>query len=95
MTLLYPAGSNDEEKPREDLWPPPDGSADPISDGRDPLVKMLMQIAATQDTILEDHLLFLNRVGLHRCSDYCLRTPRHPEPGLQPRERVSRMEFGR
>ena len=36
----------------------------------------------------------MNRVGLHSCSDYCLRTPRHPEPGLQPRERVCRMEFG-
>ena len=44
--------------------------------------------------MLEDHLLLVNRLGLHSCSDYCLRTPRHPEPGLQPRERVCRMEFG-
>ena len=57
-------------------------------------MKMLMGIAATQDAILEDHLLLVNRVGLHSCSDYCLRTPRHPEQGLQPRERVCRMEFG-
>ena len=57
-------------------------------------MKMLMEIAASQDAILEDHLLLVNRVGLHSCSDYCLRTPRHPEPGLQPRERVCRMEFG-
>ena len=55
---------------------------------------MLMQIAATQDAILEDHLLLVNRVGLHSCSDYCLRTPRHPEQGLQQRERVCRIEFG-
>ena len=61
---------------------------------RDPLVKMLMEIAASQDAILEDHLLLVNRAGLHSCSDYCLRTPRHPEPGLQPREPVCRMEFG-
>ena len=94
MTALHPAGSNEEGQPRKDLWPPPEGAADPISTDRDPLVKMLMEIAASQDAILEDHLLLVNRVGLHSCSDYCLRTPRHPEPGLQPRERVCRMEFG-
>ena len=94
MTALHPAGSDEEGQPRKDLWPPPEGSADPISGDRDPLVKMLLEIAATQNAILEDHLLLVNRVGLHSCSDYCLRTPRHPEPGLQPRERVCRMEFG-
>ena len=55
---------------------------------------MLKEIAASQDAILEYHLLLVNRIGLHSCSDYCLRTPRHPEPGLQPRERVCRMAFG-
>ncbi|XP_078350740.1 uncharacterized protein LOC144635515 [Oculina patagonica] len=94
MTALHPAGSDEEREPRKDLWPPPEGTADPISDERDPLVKMLMDISATQDEILEDHLLLVNRVGLHSCSDYCLRTPRHPQEGLQPRERVCRMEFG-
>ena len=94
MTALHPAGSNEAGQPRKDLWPPPEGAAEPISADRDPLVKMLMEIAASQDAILEDHLLLVNRVGLHSCSDYCLRTPRHPEPGLQPRERVCRMEFG-
>ncbi|CAH3153590.1 unnamed protein product [Porites lobata] len=94
MTALHPAGNDEEGQPRKDLWPPPEGTAEPISDDRDPLVKMLMQIAATQDAILEDHLLLVNRVGLHSCSDYCLRTPRHPEQGLQPRERICRMEFG-
>ena len=94
MTALHPAGNDEEGQPRKDLWPPPEGTAEPISDDRDSLVKMLMQIAATQDAILEDHLLLVNRVGLHSCSDYCLRTTRHPEQGLQPRERVCRMEFG-
>ena len=94
MTASHPAGSDEEGQPRKDLWPPPEGSADPISEDRDPLVKMLMEMAATQDAILEDHLLLVNRVGLHSCSDYCLTSPRHSEPGLQPRERVCRMEFG-
>ena len=53
-----------------------------------------MDLVSTQDAILEDHLLLVNQVGLHSCSDYCLRTPRHPEQGLQPNERVCRMEFG-
>ena len=86
--LLLPPGWD----ARKDLWP--EGTAHPISDDRDPLVKMLMDIAVTQDAILGDHLLLVNWVGLHSCSDYCLRTPRHPQQGLQPRERVCRMEFG-
>ena len=94
MTALHPAGSDEKGQPKKDLWLSPEGSADPILNERDPLVKMLMGIAATQDAILEDHLLLVNRVGLHSCSDYCLRTPRHPEQGLQPRENVCRMEFG-
>ena len=94
MTALHPAGSDEEGKPRKDLWPLPEGSADPIPNDQDPLVKMLMDIASTQDAILEDHLLLVNRVGLHSFSDYCLRIPRHPEQGLQPNERVCHMEFG-
>ena len=94
MTALHPGGSDEEGQPRKDLWSPPEGFADPISDERDPLVKMLLEIAATQNAILEDHLLLMNKGWLHSCSDYCLRTPRHLEPGLQPRERVCRMEFG-
>ena len=39
---------NMSRQPRKDLWSPPEGTAEPISDDRDPLVKMLMQIAATQ-----------------------------------------------
>ena len=68
MTALHPAGNDEEGQPRKDLWPPPEGTAEPISDDRDPLVKMLMQIATTQDAILEDHLFLVNRVGLHSCS---------------------------
>lgn len=94
MTSMLPAGSDEEGEPRTDLWPPPEGTAHPISDDRDPLVKMLMDIAVSQDAILEDHLLLVTRVGLHSGSDYCLRTPHHPQQGLQPRERVCRMEFG-
>ena len=43
---LHPAGSDREGQSRKDLWPP-EGSADLILGDRDPLVKMLMEIAAT------------------------------------------------
>ena len=94
MSALHPAGKDGDGNPKKEFWPPPEGSAEPIANDQDPLVMMLMDVSATQDAILEDHLQLVNRVGLHCCSDYCLRTPRHPEPGLQPRERVCRMEFG-
>lgn len=55
MTALHPAGSDEEGQPRKDLCLPPEGSDDLISEDRDRLVKMLMIMAATQDTILEDH----------------------------------------
>ncbi|CAH3025176.1 unnamed protein product [Porites evermanni] len=66
MTALHTAGNDEEGQPRKDLWPPPEGTAERISDDRDPLVKMLMQIAATHDAILEDHLLLVKRIGLHK-----------------------------
>ena len=45
MMALHPAGSDEEGKPRENLWPLPEGSAKPIPNDQDPLVKMLMDIA--------------------------------------------------
>ena len=61
MTALHPAANDEEGQLRKDLWPPPVRTAEPISNDRDPLVKMLMQIVGTQDAILEDHLLLVNR----------------------------------
>ncbi len=55
--------------------------------------KDAMDIASTHDAILENHLLLVNRVGFHSCSNQCFSTPRHPGQGLQPNERVCRMEF--
>ena len=85
IAVLHPAGSDEEAEPRKGLWPLPEGSTDPISDDRDPLVKMLMETVATQDAMLEDHMLLVNCVGLHITAyylDYCLRTPRHPKEEL-------------
>ena len=93
MSASHPAGKDDEGNPNREFWPPPEGTAQPVTHDQDPLVKMLMDVSATQDAVLEDYLQLVNRVGLHSCSDYCLRTPRHPQPGLQPNERVCRMEY--
>ena len=48
MATLFPAARDEEGQLRKDLWPPPKGLADPM--------KLLMQIAATQDITLEDYL---------------------------------------
>ena len=61
MTALHPAGSDREGQSQKNLWPIPEGLAGPTSGDRDPLVKLLMEKAATQDGILEDHLLVINR----------------------------------
>ena len=40
MTVFHPAGNEEEGQSRKDLWPPPEGTPESISDDRDPLVKM-------------------------------------------------------
>ncbi|XP_048590508.1 uncharacterized protein LOC5504101 [Nematostella vectensis] len=94
MSASHPAGKDEDGESRKELWLPPEGTAEPVPEDSDPLVRMLLDLDATQEAMLEDHLNLVNRVRLHACSDYCLRTPRHAEPGIQPGERVCRMEFG-
>jgi hypothetical protein len=58
---------------------------------KNPLVKLLMDVSESQESILEDHLLLCNRINLHRCSDYCLRAPKN-SPSSSFKQ--CRMEFG-
>ena len=67
-TASHPADNDKEGKTWKDLWPLPEGSADPLPNDQDPLVKMIMNTASTQEAILESCLLLVNRVGLHTCS---------------------------
>jgi hypothetical protein len=76
MTVKHPAGSDNEGKPRKDLWPPPEGTAPAPPENKNPLLKLLMDAASTESEISEDHLLLCNKINMHRCSDYCLRTPK-------------------
>jgi hypothetical protein len=58
---------------------------------KNPLVKLLMDVSESQESILEDYLLLCNIINLHRCSDYCLRAPKNsPSSSLKQ----CRMEFG-
>ena len=72
MTANHPAGKDESGEPRKYLWAPPEGSAPPPPEEDNPLIKLLMDVSDTQETLLDDHLLLTNRFNLHRCSDYCL-----------------------
>ena len=86
MTTTHPAGTDSEGKPRKHLWPPPEGTAPEPDEESNPLLKLLMDVSDSQESLLLDHLLLSNRINLHRCSDYCLQT-KHGQ-------RTCRMEFG-
>ncbi|VDI81681.1 Hypothetical predicted protein [Mytilus galloprovincialis] len=91
MTANHPAGLDENNKPKKNLWPPPEGTAPAPPDEKNPLNKLLMDVSESQESILEDHLLLCNRINLHRCSDYCLRAPRN-NPSNPVKQ--CRMEFG-
>jgi hypothetical protein len=91
MTVKHPAGSDNEGKPRKDLWPPPEGTAPAPPENKNPLLKLLMDAGSTESEISEDHLLLCNKINMHRCSDYCLRTPKN-NPSSSMKQ--CRMEFG-
>ena len=73
MTAMHPAGTDDEGFPRKNLWPPPEGTAQPPAEEDNPLVQLLSDISNDQDSMLQDHLQLTNRINIHRCSDYCYR----------------------
>jgi signal recognition particle subunit SEC65 len=91
MTASHPAGKNDQGEPRRDLWPPPEGHAPLPAEENNPLVKLLMDVSSSQETLLEDHLLLTNRFNLHRCSDYCLQPSKSRSSNSS--QKTCRMEF--
>ena len=86
MSANHPAGVDSHGVPRKDLWPPPEGTAPAPPEEKNPLVKLLIDVSESQESLLEDYLLLTNRFNLHRCSNYCLR-----KSGSNS---VCRMEFG-
>ena len=71
MTASDPAGCNDQGEPNTALWPPPEGTAPPTPEEDNPLLKLLSDVAHTQEDLLNDHLLLTNKINLHICSDFC------------------------
>jgi hypothetical protein len=84
LTALHPAGKDENGFSKNKLWPPPVGFTPQPPEEKNPLVKLLMDVSLSQETLLKDHLLLTNRFNLHRCSDYC-------QIG---KEKKCRMEFG-
>ncbi|XP_061185108.1 uncharacterized protein LOC133193154 [Saccostrea echinata] len=91
MTASHPVGKDEQGNSKKDLWPPPEGTAPPPPEEKNPLLKILMDVSESQESLLEDHLLLTNKINIHRCSDYCLQIPKHRG---RSSKRVCRMEFG-
>jgi hypothetical protein len=55
MTASHPAGCDSLGNPRKEFWPPPEGTSPPINEDSNPLIQLLMDVSATQDSLLYDH----------------------------------------
>ena len=60
-------------KPRKNLWPPLEDSAALPSEEQNPIIKLVMDVSMSKETLLEDYVLLTNRFNIHLCSDYCLK----------------------
>lgn len=89
MTANHPAGKDDFGNSKKHLWPPPEGTAPAPTEEKNALIKLLMDVSQSQETIFEDYLLLTNRFNIHRCSDYCLKPSKNSS-----NKKVCRMEFG-
>ena len=55
------------------MWPPQDGTAPLPPEEANHLLKLIMDVSETQESVTEGHFLLTYRINLHRCSNYCLR----------------------
>ena len=86
MAASYPAGVDTFGQSRKDMWPSPEGTAPPIPEENNPLVKLLCEAATTRGQLLNDHILVTNKVNIDVRSDFCWKKNRFGEE-------ISRMEF--
>ncbi len=93
MTASHPAGKDNSGQPNKNLWAPPEGTAPAPPEEKNPLLKMLMDVSDSQESLLEDHLLLTNRINIHRCSDYCL-TNSNRNKHSNRSDKICRLEFG-
>jgi hypothetical protein len=57
LSASHPAGKDETGKPRKNLWPPPEGSAALPPEETNPLIKLLLDVSMSQETLLEDYVL--------------------------------------
>ena len=76
MNASHPARKNADKHSRKDLWPQPEDTAPAPSEEQNPLVKMLMDVSESQESLLEYYLFLTNRINIHRCSDNCWVIPK-------------------
>ena len=60
-------------KHRKNIWPPLEDSAALSSEEQNPIIKLVMDVSMSKETLLEDYVLLTNRFNIHLCSDYCLK----------------------
>jgi hypothetical protein len=51
LSASHPAGKDETGKPRKNLWPPPEGSAALPPEEKNPLIKLLMDVSMSQETL--------------------------------------------
>ena len=57
LTASHPAGKNADGNPKKEFWPPPEGTAPKPPEEKNSLIKLLMDVSTSQESLLEDHLL--------------------------------------
>ena len=57
----HPAGKDERGNPKRNLWPPPEGTAAPPPEEKNPLFKLILDVNNSQESLLEDHLLLTVR----------------------------------
>jgi hypothetical protein len=66
LTASHPAGKDENGNPNKiTFWFPPEGTAPLPPEEKNPLIKLLMDISSSQESLLEDHLLLTNRFNIH------------------------------
>ena len=59
MSASHPAG-DDKSK-----WCHPEGSAPPVPEEQNPLLKLFNDISYSQEALLNDHILLSNKINMH------------------------------
>ena len=91
MPASHPAGTCVDCCSRKDLWSRPEGTTLDPPDEKNQLIKLLMDVSDTQESLLEDHLLLTNKININRCSAFCWTKPKR---GQNQGQKVCPMEFG-